>query len=445
MSGEGSVWRRMLARLWHGGQAGAGSITGHWMLALFSVAAAFVIWMAVQDVGNPVTDATVANDIPIREAVNVPDGFIVDDLGKVTVQVEARKSVIKDLSSSDFDAKVEIPRAGASGGPVDGRVTVTSKRDGVRILKVNPETVNVVLTQAETKEFPVTYNIIGDPPLGYGLSKDPKDQVTIDPTVVQVQGKKELVDTIDAVALDVNLHDARDATTTFEGDLVARTANSNTVQVKMSQTRARATFRIEQVFSQRTIALTPSIVGTPAPGFIVTNVVVDPPTVLVTGPKLTIDTLKTLTIERLDVTGANRLINVTRQIVSVPNVSADRQTVFVRVDIQAIDCGGTDRTVACEAATLYVAPAPVGLPPGLVPDAPMSAVVHVSGPLQQVQALKPADLKATVTFTGAAAGSATYQVKATGPAGIRIDAIDPLTVNLVPTTPPPPATAATAP
>src|SRR5438445_7185308 len=105
--------RRSVVSAWRAvsllGTAGAVNVSQHWMLAIFSLAAAFGVWMVIQDVENPRVEglAPVETDsrIPVQ-AVNVPDGYIVLDLQQVKAQVKARKDELGELRPGDFRATV---------------------------------------------------------------------------------------------------------------------------------------------------------------------------------------------------------------------------------------------------------------------------------------------------------------------------------------------------
>lgn len=429
------IWRatgRVGVIGWNLARAMTGNVTGHWALALFSLVAAFGVWFAIQDIENPRVEGLVPlgdTEQGVRvEALNVPDGFIVVDPQPVHVRVQARQADLSQLRAGDFKATVDVEHI-QPGAPASVVVKVETRKPGVTVLGVDPATVPVTLVQAVTKEFPVQINLTGRLPEGYVETDEP----SVDPAFVEVTGRAELVDTVASVDVDVSLSGARDATTVIPGDLVARTASGNPVAVAISQPAAKVTLKIDQTFSQRSMPLTPSIIGSPAPGYRVTNIAVDPPVVVVTGVKAVIDSLQLITVEQVDVTAATQNIIQTRQVQRPPNVAADRQTVLVRVEIRPIDCtgGATPASAPCGSATFYVAPT-FGTPPaGLAVDGtPYFVQVHVSGPIAQLSALKPTDFKAVVSLSSGAAGTLAYPATVTAPAGVKVDSVDPLSVTL---------------
>jgi len=412
-NGRQSPWRATTRFV----RGGGGSVLSHWALACFSVAAAFGVWFVVQDVENPQVDVWVpAQTDPasiVPQAVNAGD-FIVSELAPIRVQVQARKSDVASLRPSDFDASVDV-KGVQPGAAAELPVHVTSRRSGVRVVSVNPANVTVTLQQAKVKDVPVTINRRLPLPPGYQESSP----ATVDPVFVTVRGLPDLVDSVAEVDVDVNLSNVR-GDTQIDGDLVARTSGGSTVTVTISPTSARVSLKVAPIFEQRTMGLTPTIVGVPAPGYRVGNVTIDPPVVTVTGPKDVVDGLQALGMDQVDVTGATKDVVQSRLVDRVPNLVADHTSVIVTVSIVPFDT----------AAAFIVAP-DIRPPAGLTAGAgPYSVTVQVSGPLALMQVLKAGDIKASVSLTGALAGTATYPVTVTVPAGLKADPIDPISITL---------------
>jgi YbbR domain-containing protein len=223
---------------------------------------------------------------------------------------------------------------------------------------------------------------------------------------VKVTGRPDQVANVRSVTVDMNMSGLRDASVTLPGDLVARTESGNPVAITLSQTSARVTFHLEQTFSQRTVPIIPVITGSPAPGYYVSAITVTPPVAVVTGLKAFVDGLKQMSTEKLDITNATRTLTMTRQLDRPPNVSVDRQSVTVTVELRPVDCASGGASTPCGGATLIVAPVFDPVPAGFAVDsAPSSVQVHVSGSILQLATLKPADVRVTVPMTTARLGS----------------------------------------
>lgn len=414
--------------------AGVTNITSHWALALVSVVAAFGIWMVIQDVENPRVEgeAPATGGIQVT-ALNVAQGCLVEELQAVRVRVNARQGLLDQLRPSDFVAEIDVrdARCDTIDQPIQSRpVRVTSRRDDVDVIEAIPSSVEFRLIRAAEREVAVTIRVTAQPPFGYGLSADAPP--VPDPAAVTVRGRPEQVASVASVEWDVSLASIRD-TTQLEGELVARNATGGTVQVAISPARARATFRVVQLLSQRQVPLVPGIITQPAPGYRVANITIEPPTVQIAGQKAIIDQISELVLEQHDITGADRTVTVTKNINRPPNVTlTDRQTATLRIEIVPIVCGeGSIST--CAAQTFLLAPTFTNRPDGLVvTGGPYMVEVQLAGPLPQLNALRPLqDLSATISLAGASGpGSFVVTPTVAVPPGIRVVAVAPIAVRL---------------
>ncbi|MBI5948420.1 MAG: hypothetical protein HY875_09800 [Chloroflexi bacterium] len=411
-------------------------VTGHWALGLFSLLAAFAIWVVVEDVENPRAEGLVPSQPGQAVSVeprNVPDGFIVADIQQIQVNVEARRDDLPELRAGDFRATVDLADVSEEGTFRLG-VKVEARRSGVRVLNVVPSTVEVRVERGASREVAIVVNRLGQLPEGYRESSDP----VVDPAFATIYGRQDLIASVEKLQVDVNLSGVRDEHYSIDGEIAARTAAGNTVNVTITPARARVAFAIEQTFSQRTLALVPTIVGNPAPGYIITNIVVEPATVVVSGPKLIVDRLSPLTVEKLDITGAKGPLTRSQQIERPANVSIERQTVTVRVEIKAIECSA-QATAPCGTAVLYVGVEPLGVPPGLaVEPGVYTTEVRLSGPLDQLALIKPTSLRAVASLSGATAGTALYTVNVSllAASQVKIESVALITIRLIPVTTP---------
>lgn len=420
------------------GRTGAVEIGQHWGLALFSLATAFAIWFAVQDVQNPRTEGIVPVDgqqrIPVQ-AVNVPEGYIALSITPVSVRVRGREDDLPLLRSADFQATVDVKGLAQGEQTAPLPVTVSSRRDNIDVVSVSPATVQVTLVQAATAEIPITFQTTGSVPDGF---REIVEERSVDPGFVTITGLPELVESIrngGEIVVVVNLSGMKAETNTIDAELIARNASGNAVSVTMSAQRARVTIRVEQIISMRTLTLQPVVEGTPAPGFMVTGVRIEPPIVGVSGTDAVLNSLgTTLQTAAIDVTGAKATVNQEKTINQPQNVTLDRQSVSVIVEIKPVQCAGLATGTACGTTLILTAlSAPTDLPQGVsLASAVYPVYVEVSAPVDTIASLNPADFKATVSLADAVAGTATYTPEVTGPAGVTIVSVQPIEIRLNP-------------
>jgi len=404
----------------------ARSLREHWAQAAFSLVAAFAIWFVVQDVENPRASVTFPDEgQPASIVVTAENAgpYIVRQNHSVRVVVEGRQDDLAALAPTDFEARVDV--SGMQPGVEEfRRVRVTARRPGIRILQVIPSQVPITLVQPATREVPVTIRRSGQLPTGF---LEDESGTTVEPAVVTISGLPERVEAVQSVDLDVNLSGVKDQPYVVTGELVARSATGTVETVSIEPPRATATIKITQAFVQRTLPVRVDLAGAPATGYRIASISVDPPGVTVSGERAVVNELTAVATEKVDVSGAKAELRLVRNLVAIPNVSFDRRTVTVTIRFEPIPVS----------ASLLVAPELQNLPSGFArdPSRPLAVEVTVTGPADLVAAVKPSDIKAVVSLTGAVAGTGAYPVTVTGPSGLTITAPPTVSVSLIQVTP----------
>ncbi len=403
-------------------RAGLLAVVRNWLLAIFSLIAAFAIWFLVQDVENPRIEATVPGEdqapIPV-EVVNVPSGFIVAGVTPIRVFVEAREEDLDDLRAADFSAIVDASDVRA-GEARSLPVTVTTERRDVSVIRPEPSTVEVAVAATVSKELPVTVVITGELPTGFrqGLEE-------VDPPFVTITGREALVESVHQVQATVSIAGLQN-TQTFDAELVPRTSDGSRVTVNLNRNRARVTVPVEEAVLTRQIAVLGGATGRPARGYTVTDVSVSPSPVEVTGPREIVESLTVFVVEDADVSGAIAQVIERRELELPRGVSASVETVFITVSV----------TPQQGWRALRVVPAFVDLPEGLaVAEGVYFVEVGLAGPEPDLAGLSLGDVRVTVSLAGEDTGLNRYEPEVAAPEGIEVVSVSALWVELVPDTP----------
>lgn len=401
------------------------ALVRHWMLAIFSLVAAFAIWFLVEDVENPRIEATVPGEgqsaVPV-EVVNVPSGLIVGEVAPIRVFVEAREEDVDELRAADFSAVVDA--SGVRAGDVRSLpVTVTTARRDVRVVRPEPSTVEVAVAATVSRELPVTLIINDELPSGFrqGLAE-------IDPPFVTITGREGLVESVHQVQATVSIAGLQN-TQTFNVELSPRTSDGSRVTVTLSRNRARVTVPVEEALLTRQIAVLGGATGRPARGYAVTDVAVSPSPIEVTGPREIVESLTTFVVEDADVSGAIAQVIESRELDLPEGVTAGVETVFITVTV----------TPQQGWRVLRVVPVFEDVPEGLEVAAGVYFVeVRLTGPEPDLAGLGLGDVTATVSLDGVPPGLASHEAEVAAPDTVEVVAAAPIWVELIDAAPPEP-------
>jgi YbbR domain-containing protein len=187
---------------------------------------------------------------------------------------------------------------------------------------------------------------------------------------------------------------------------------------------------IEQDLFERDIEVVPVITGAPADGYRITSVRVeplsgDPPfnVVRAQGTLQVLDSVRQLTTEPIDISGARSDVVRTTAINPVPNLVLATTTVTVTVVIEP----------ALGQQQFAVVPTIVGVSEGLTARiVNANVLVVLEGPLPALNSLEPGDIDTAIDVSGLAPGIHTLPVIAVSPnSALSVVAVNPAEVQVV--------------
>ncbi|HUR16202.1 MAG TPA: CdaR family protein [Candidatus Limnocylindrales bacterium] len=353
--------------------------------------------------------------VPV-EALRPPlNATLLSDLDPIT-QVRFRAPLdIGVISPTSFVATVDLaPVEPEPGGPtVDVPVTLTAIDQRITIVDYQPRTVAIRLDPVGSRELPITVSIVSAPD---GLDLGPPQT---DPSSVTIRGASSRVDAVTQVLARVSV-DASGLNIDRDFDLVPIDANGNQVpNVELEPERARIRIAVARQLANRTLPVLPQIVGTPAAGYRIASVTVEPLVVTVSGEENIVTQMQTATTEVIDINGRTDDLEASVR-VAVPAGASVSGTDTVRVLIVIDEDIGT--------RTLQIGVQMAGERSGFayVPRTDRVAVT-LGGPIAVLDAIVPSQLVALLDMASyaTAGGEFNVPVEIEPPPGLEIVTIDP--------------------
>lgn len=316
-------------------------------------------------VGSSNKVGQLAQEIPIK-AVNVPDGMSARISGsqRVTILVSAPREDWRSVTPEAFSATVDVAKQ--SEGTYDLVVTVTSKVNTVKILKVKPSRAFVSVEPVIRKTVPVTVRYSGK--AGDELVPG---EAKITPDKVEIAGAKSLINDLTQAVVTVKLNGE---VKPIEQKATLRVENSSGESLEgVSFTPAEVALVVPLVKAGKvkTVGIKPVLSGQPASGYWVKSVTVNPSTVAVTGPVEQLSTLTDVPTAPLTITGISD--NTEQQLVlNLPTgITVADATTKVKV---TVTLAKTETTKSLSPEIVYV-----GIDPALkvasITPASISAIV----------------------------------------------------------------------
>jgi YbbR domain-containing protein len=279
-----------------------GILLRNWHLKLSAILLATVLYTGLVFSGSFEEDRVAVRVV----GVNQPDGSIVlsGDLGLVDVQYRTSRDQLTTVSDQAFAATVDLSEYDMARAPEPQflDVDVDSLFDGIEVLEVVPPTVRVAIDRNETRLVPVEVDP-GQVPEGLEIG----DPVLSDEEV-QVRGPASIVGAVDRAVALIRI-DESGINFNRPVDLVAVDVQGQPVGtgfIDIEPETVSVQVDVTETETETTVAVRPDFgAGTPAPGFALEAISVDPSNVTIVGTSEELSGVVGIPTEPLDIDGAS--------------------------------------------------------------------------------------------------------------------------------------------
>jgi YbbR domain-containing protein len=367
---------------------------GTFVLALIL---AVLVWIVALDEENPLEERAFDQLVPV-ELVNLPPDMLLVSPGTARTRVflRAPRLVWQQLTLNDITVTADLSGRGpGTHEDVTLVATLNEGLDSTKVIRLDPDTITVVLEGQGSRACPIEVQQTGIPALGYAA--DPPQLGT---ETVLLEGPAPAVDSVAACVVRVSISDLRED---FSGQLSVQPldANGNVVsRVTLTPDNTQVTIPLTQQAGFRDVAVKAVITGQVASGYQVTSISVVPQVITLSSsdPARVEQVPGFVETMPLDISGASSNV-VQRVALVLPEGVEGADSVLVEVNVAAIEYSLTIQR------ELEVR----GLAPGLGAEpSPASVDVLLLGPLPLLDNLTPGDVRVVLDLQGL--GPGTYQV-----------------------------------
>lgn len=381
-----------------------GFFVHNWPLKLAAIGLATLLYggLVVSQTTQPF-----AGSVPIVLKNAPSDVIVLSQPGAVTrIQYVAPANLGLRIDSSTFRATIDLTDVRATGDRVSLNVTVEAVDPRIQVLDFEPRAIVLTLDLKGTKSVPV-HAVLGPVPSGLDTGDPAVDAPTA--TVTGPQSVVGLVTEVQArIVVDASGIDVNQLVTLLPVDANGEVLTP--VDVEPAQVRVRV-----PVFTDRrskTLPVTPNVVGTPAAGFEVAAIEVDPPVVSIEGDANDLAGLDRADTLPISVTGASSQVTQVVALALPDGVQAlGSDTVTVTVKLRPVT--GT-RTFE---AGLVLVGARSDLTYALSAD---RILVTIGGSLADLDRLSGVELVLTADVTGLEPGTHSVAVSANLATGLTL-------------------------
>jgi Uncharacterized protein conserved in bacteria len=301
------------------------------------------MWMAVVNLDDPMMRKpfTVAVTIENEEVIEAANKYFeLDPESKnVTFNVLGNRSVVNELSSSDFKAVADMSQLIQKEDENVVPIEITALRHSSQLtISKRTKEIKVTLEDLMRQAFVIMPVAQGEPADGYALGS-----MVVEPNRLWVSGPKEVVSKIDAVKATV---DVTNMSTDISDSVVPVLLDENEENVDTT----RLTLSLEivtvkaSIVSQKTVPIKVNYSGKPEEGFEVISATAQPSEVTIKGRSDILNAISAIVIpeEVISVKGANekfeQKVDLNQYLPSGVSLSKSVEgTVTVKIDIEQLE------------------------------------------------------------------------------------------------------------
>lgn len=280
---------------------------------LLSLAIAIILWFMVINIEHPVTTRIYTQTLSLESMDTLTEqGLTVRNRQqlesmKVSAKIKAQRTSLDRLTQykSNIKAVVDLStmedvRSGDSISADISFIIPEGMGTGFEIVSQSPEQADIVVERLSTKKMPIDVYMTGEAGSGYTTL-----QPQISPASVQISGAASIVNSVETVQVNVDLHQASEDIVVTAVPTAYDASGKRVEGVSMDVSKVHVSVGVQK---NKSIALTAEAEGSPADGYEVSEVTWSPTSIRVLGSEGVLEQLDTLKLPDIDVTDADSTV-----------------------------------------------------------------------------------------------------------------------------------------
>ena len=374
---------------------------------VFSLVAAFVLWMVITINENPVRDTTFS-DITISVAT---EGTAAGDLGldlisissnTASVKVSGPSYLLSSLKSNDISVTLPLSDVTEAGSYEIDLVAASANTGGVNIVGITPAKVTAVFDYTDTKEFNVEVEAVGAVAVSGLVADTPTVSSSADATLSITGPRSELAKIYRVVAL-ANVNKTLDSTQSFDANLHLYDADGKELD-KSSYSIPMVKITVP-ILKQKVVELKATFSNKPE--YYETNDIphtVSTKKVSILGPATTVDDIKSISLTPIDfdnISSNSKQFEVSPILPNGVKLAENIDVVTVTINTSSFK----EKVYTVKNFEFK------NIENGLSPTASSIKNVRIFGPRADMDKLSSSDLYAVADLSGKTAGEYTVSVR----------------------------------
>jgi YbbR domain-containing protein len=385
---------------------------------LMALILAALAWFVALEQADPTVERTYPQSIPVSVAEPAEDLLMVGTFDeRVQIKLRTTQTVWESLEVEDFEVTADL--TGLGPGAHEVPLEISFDKEPAEILAVTPQTVVVELDSRTNRIVPVRIEVEGEPAVGY-VSRTRR----IQPRDVTVKGPTSYVTRVVEAFAALSIEGAQQSAEETLSVQPLDSEGDTVPYVSLTPDAVDVRITIEPSGYHSTLAVKAVLTGEVASGYRITDISIDPPTVMIFGNPADLAAIEEGFIETkpINVAGAQKDVVVRPGLGVPPKVTVvPGQQVEVEISVEAIE----------SSLTITSTPEVQGLGPTYTATlSPDVVQVVLNGPLPRLESLRPEDVRVVLDLFDLPVGTHQIEPEVIAPEEITPQSLIPATIQV---------------
>jgi len=301
----------------------------NWKAKILIFLCTFMLWIYVSASQSLIVNFP--GSVPIAYQNSAEGTMSVSDTDSVQIKIAVDPINLKQIDESNFQASVDLKNLVE--GTYEREILVTSKREDVRIISVNPSRATVRIEKKISKTVPIRVKLDGQAASEYTAS-----ETSAEVESAIVSGPEKTVNTIAEVVAPLKLSGESSSFSKTTKLFVYSATGSELKNVEIDPGEVLVRVTISTLGEAKTVGVKINTIGKVANGYWISNIISDPPLFTVSGSRSVLARTKFLETEPIDVSNLSEKKSFSAKLI-IPaglNILDSNQQVKIEVEVSLL-------------------------------------------------------------------------------------------------------------
>ncbi len=387
-------------------------------IKLLSLFFAIILWLYIAGGENPIEENFI--DISLVQN-NLSEDLVIKEFPtNVSIGIKGPKNIINNISPNQISGIVDFSEISKE-GLYKLKVEVAAPKR-TQITRIIPSEIKVEVESILSKEVEVEYSLIGIPERGFSLADEPQ----FNPPKVKIIGARSVLESVKQIICAIDISEIKEDLNK-KIKVRAVDVNGNDIkEVKIEPDIVEVSISLARGYPEKQLVVKPKIVGKPAPGYYISEILSSPDEIKIFGNYSKINSIEFLETIPIDVNGITKTLSV-----KVPP-TLDEGLNIAEGEVELIEVSIQVSEAIIDKTLKNIPVLPQNFSPFVSCEIrPETVDITVEGKNVLVDKLKAEDIKAFVKFMDNFKVEQKVKVQVDLPGGISVINIEPKEVTVL--------------